>query len=97
MPDEHSTLAIDRAVVAEAVKRVVIADSRVPYTPAEIADDEPLNGRRLRVNSLGFLGMLVRLEDDLGLVLPDDIFVGRRFTVVSDLIDVVVEAAGETR
>ncbi|MDG4820134.1 MULTISPECIES: acyl carrier protein [unclassified Micromonospora] len=97
MPDQPSTTDVDRAAVATAVKRVVIAESRLAYRPEDIADDEPLNGKLLRVNSLGFLGMLVRLEDDLDLVLPDDIFVGRSFTLVSDLIDVVVEAAGADR
>jgi len=97
MSNELSTLNIDRAVVTESVKRVVIAESRLSLKPTDIADDEPLNGRLLRVNSLGFLGMLIRLEDDLGLVLSDDIFVGRTFTVLSDLIDIVIESAEGAR
>jgi acyl carrier protein len=86
-----------RDEVAEAVKRLVILESRLSLRPADIADDEPLNGSVLRVNSLGFLGMLVRLEDELDVVLPDDLFTGRVFTVVSDLVDVVLRAVREQR
>lgn len=88
-----------RAEISDAVKRLVVRESRLSVPPRDIADDEPLNGRLLRVNSLGFLGMLVQLEDDLDVVLPDNLFVNRTFTVVADLIDVVVAAVdtGEGR
>ncbi|XVV01030.1 acyl carrier protein [Actinosynnema sp. CA-248983] len=86
-----------RDEVAEAVKRLVIRESRLSLSPADIADDEPLNGAVLRINSLGFLGMLVRLEDELDVTLPDDLFTGKVFTVVSDLVDVVLRAVEENR
>jgi acyl carrier protein len=59
---------------------------------SEVADDEPLSGQLLRVNSLGFLGVLVRLEDHLDVTLPDDLFAGRTFATVADLVDVVMTA-----
>ncbi|UWZ40395.1 acyl carrier protein [Dactylosporangium roseum] len=80
--------------MGHAVKRLVVRESRLSVPPEHIADDEPLNGDLLRVNSLGFLGMLVQLEDDLDVVLPDNLFVNRTFTVVADLVDVVVAAVG---
>ena len=83
-----------RAALSEAVKRVVIAESRLSIDPSKVADDEPLSGSLLRVSSLGFLGMLMRLEDECGLQLPDDLFVGRSFRTVRDLIDVITRAAG---
>lgn len=79
----------DRQLVLDVVKRVVISESRLSVGPDRIADDEPLNGALLRVNSLGFLGMLIRLEDELDVTLPDDLFVGRSFHTVADLVDVV--------
>jgi acyl carrier protein len=83
----------DRVAVAEAVKRVVISESRLSLAPHEITEQEPLVGELLRVNSLGFVGMLVRIEDELAVMLPDDLFVGRSFKTVADLIDVVMVAA----
>ena len=47
-----------RPLVARAVRRRAIAESRVSIEPGEIADDELLNGPLLKVNSLGFVGML---------------------------------------
>jgi len=89
-------LALDRVAVAHSVTQLVITESRLSLDPADIAESEPLNGELLRVNSLGFVGMLVRLEDEIGVELPDDLFVGRRFHTVGDLVDVVMAAAGGT-
>ncbi|HZG04692.1 MAG TPA: acyl carrier protein [Streptomyces sp.] len=88
---------LDRAAVADAVKRVVIAESRLSISPDDITEDEPLVGDLLRVNSLGFVGMLVRIEDELAVTLPDDLFVGRSFRTVADLVDVVRSGAVVTR
>jgi acyl carrier protein len=81
-----------RDEIAHAVKKIVVLESRLRIVPAELADDEPLNGELLKVNSLGFLGMLVRLEDELDMTLPDDLFAGRTFRTVADLVDVLLEA-----
>ncbi|MFD8260117.1 acyl carrier protein [Streptomyces griseoluteus] len=88
-----ASTAPDHDRIADAVRRLVVTESRLSVDPATITEDEPLNGPLLKVNSLGFLGMLIRLEDDLGLSLPDDLFVGRSFTTVRDLIDLVATAA----
>ncbi|QOC94278.1 phosphopantetheine-binding protein [Micromonospora craniellae] len=85
----------DRARINEAVKRLVIRESRLAVDPATVDDLEPLNGDLLRVNSLGFLGMLIRLEDELDVTLPDDVFAGRVFTTVADLVDVVADVVKE--
>jgi acyl carrier protein len=79
--------------VAAAVKRLVVRESRLSIDPAGVGDDEPLNGQLLHVTSVGFLGMLVQLEDELGVLLPDDLFAGRTFETVRDLIDVIVSAS----
>lgn len=86
-------LPLDRATVAVTVKRTLLTESRSPLEPGDVPDDEPLNGRLLQVSSLGFLGVLLRLEDELGVSLPDDMFTGRRFRVVDDVVDVVLRGA----
>lgn len=91
------TTELERAEVSRSVKKVVIAESRLPIGPEAIADDERLNGELLKVNSLGFVGMLVRLEDELDVTLSDELFVGRSFTTVADLVDVVMNGSEETR
>lgn len=78
--------------VNQLIKQLVLRESRLTIPVSEVSDDEPLNGELLRVNSLGFLGMLVHLEDQLDVTLPDDLFAGRTFTTVADLVTVVVAA-----
>jgi acyl carrier protein len=81
--------ATDRARVSAAVKRMVARESRLSIDPDRIPDGEPLDGPLLRVTSVGLLGMLIRLEDELSLTLPDDLFVGRVMYTVDDIVDVV--------
>jgi acyl carrier protein len=82
-----------RADVLESVKRMMISESRLSVSPDQVADDEPLNGALLRVNSLGFVGVLMRLEDELDVTLADDLFVGRSFSTVAEVVDVVMGGA----
>jgi acyl carrier protein len=83
--------------VGLAVKRVLVLESRLPIPPEQLSDTEPLNGGLLTINSLGLLGMLIRLEDELDVTLPDDLFLGRAFSTVADLIDVVARGAKADR
>jgi acyl carrier protein len=81
-----------RDEVADMVKLALIRESGLTLQAGQIAGDELLNGPVLRVASMGLLGMLIRLEDDLELTLPDDLFAGRTFRVVNDVVAVVFEA-----
>lgn len=86
-----------RAEVTAAVKRMVILESRLSVPEHRVRDDEPLNGTLLSVNSLGFLGMLVQIEEELDVVLPDDMFIGRTVETVADVVDLVLFAVGANR
>src|SRR5690349_10095209 len=80
------------ATVLGAVKQILVRESRLSVDPDSIPDDEPLDGQLLRVTSFGLLGMLIRLEDQLDVTLPDDLFAGRVVRTVADFA-AVVEAA----
>jgi acyl carrier protein len=84
---------LDADAVGTAVRTVLAAESRLALPPEDLAGDEPLNGDLLRITSMGFLGMLMRLEDLLGITLGDDLFVGKSFTVVDDVVDAVLRSA----
>ncbi|MEU0008761.1 acyl carrier protein [Streptomyces sp. NPDC006314] len=83
----------DRDGIAEAVKRVVIAERGLALQPSELSDDEPLGGETLRISSMRLLGIFTRLEDELDSPLPDDLFAGRSYETVRDLVDLAVEGA----
>jgi acyl carrier protein len=85
------------AAVAQAVRRAVVRESRLSIDPDRVPDTEPLLGDLLRVSSLGLLGMLVRLEEELDMSLPDDLFAGRRFHTVADVIDAVAAGYRQAR
>jgi acyl carrier protein len=85
------------AAILSTVKRIVVRESRLSIDPEKIADDEPLNGPTLRVTSLGLLGMLISLEDEIGTELPDDLFIGREFRTVADLAAVIMSASAQRR
>jgi acyl carrier protein len=84
------------AAISIAVKRMLILESRLSMPPEQLPDSEPLNGGLLSINSLGFVGMLIRLEDELDVTLPDDLFIGQAFRTVADLVRVVALGAGAT-
>lgn len=89
--------AAGAAAIGIAVKRVLVLESRLSISPEQLADSEPLNGGLLTINSLGFIGMLIRLEDELDVTLPDDLFIGQTFSTVADLIDAVARGAKADR
>jgi acyl carrier protein len=81
------------AAVLSAVRRMVVRESRLSISPQTVALEEPLNGGLLRLTSLGLLGMLIRLEDELGVTLPDDLFAGGGIYTVGDLAHVIAAAS----
>ena len=87
------TTALSKRDVSDAVKRMLIAESRIMLDPAALPDDEPLVGPVLNVSSFGFIGMLIRLEDELGVDLPDDLFVDHTFATVADIVTIVAKGA----
>jgi acyl carrier protein len=89
-----SPAGASRTDVSIAVKRLLVLESRLSMPPEQLADSEPLNGDLLTINSLGFVGVLIRLEDELDVTLPDDLFIGHTFHTVADLVDVVTRGAG---
>jgi acyl carrier protein len=83
---------IAREHVAALVKRSLIQESGQSFSSDQLTGNELLNGRVLRVASMGLLGILIRLEDELDITLPDNLFAGRTFRVVDDVVEVVFEA-----
>ncbi|MYS21748.1 acyl carrier protein [Streptomyces sp. DvalAA-14] len=79
----------DHAEMTRVVKKTAAAASQPPFDPAALSDDEALNGDRLRINSLSLVGLLVDVEEELGATFPDDLFVGRSFATIADLVAVV--------
>ncbi|WP_433544349.1 acyl carrier protein (plasmid) [Streptomyces sp. CA-294286] len=79
--------------LTSVVKKVVAAASEPPADPRALTDDEPLNGERLRINSLTLIGLLVQVEEETGVALSDELFVGRSFATVADITAIVEQSS----
>ncbi|MFF7239968.1 acyl carrier protein [Streptomyces collinus] len=75
------------------VKKILAAASEPPVDPRGLTDDEPLNGERLHINSLTLIGLLVQVEEETGVVLSDELFVGRSFATVADVTAIVEQSS----
>ncbi|MFF0152665.1 acyl carrier protein [Micromonospora sp. NPDC005203] len=83
----------DRDTVADTVKRLVIAQSQLTISTGRITEAEPLAGPLLDVTSLGLLAVLIKIEEELGVTLPDDLFSASLPRTVGDLVDLVQRTA----
>ncbi len=92
----NATRPVPDAVLA-VVRKMVVRESRLSIDPETVALAEPLNGALLHMTSLGLLGMLIRLEDELGVMLPDDLFSGGPIHTVGDLAELIARAAETAR
>jgi acyl carrier protein len=88
--------ALESADVINCVKRIVISESRLSLGVDELSEDTALQGDVLRIGSLALLGMIVKLEDELDVILPDNLLVGRSFHTLRDVTVVVLSALGLT-
>lgn len=83
---------VEQSEIVGRIKRIVAAESQISSGADSLPDTTPLTGGVLRINSLAMLGMLVKLEDELGVQLPDDLLLGRRFKTLGDIISAVLTA-----
>ncbi|MEU2587359.1 phosphopantetheine-binding protein [Streptomyces avermitilis] len=79
--------------LTSVVKKVVAAASEPPVDPRGLADDEPLNGERLHINSLTLISLLVQIEEETGIALSDELFVGKSFATVTDITAIVEQSS----
>ncbi|MGW0331801.1 acyl carrier protein [Streptomyces sp. NPDC003011] len=79
--------------LTSVVKKVVAAASEPPVDPHGLTDDEPLNGERLHINSLSLISLLVQIEEETGVALSDELFVGRSFATVADITTIVEQSS----
>jgi acyl carrier protein len=82
--DGPAGAAAARAMTAEEllprVKRLVVDALRLDgLRPDEIADDEPLVGGRLGLDSVDLLELVVALERELGVAVPGEAIGGEAF------------------
>jgi acyl carrier protein len=90
---QHAQPPSPSSRITSVVKKVAAAASEPPAAPESLKDDEPLNGDRLHINSLTLISLLVQIEEETGVALSDELFVGRSFATVADVAAVVEQSS----
>ncbi len=79
-----------REDVLARVRRLLIEKLRVPRAPEEIDPDTPLFGSGLGLDSIDAVELLVCLDTDFGLRLPNDVTGRAILRTVNGIVDLVV-------
>ncbi|GAA1428045.1 phosphopantetheine-binding protein [Microlunatus lacustris] len=69
---ETRSLAADRQALTGSVKELLVDRLALDVEPARIADDQPLFGRGLELDSIDTLELAMAVEDQYGAVITDD-------------------------
>ncbi|HSQ60235.1 MAG TPA: phosphopantetheine-binding protein [Acidobacteriota bacterium] len=79
-----------RVEILGRVRRLLIDSLRVQREPDEIDPDAPLFGSGLGLDSLDAVELLVCLDADFGVKLPDDAFGRAEMRTVNSLVDLIL-------
>ena len=89
--DEDLRARIDRRRRAlDRVRRILIEKLKVDREPDEIDPDVSLFGTGLHLDSVDAVELLVVLESELGVAIPDEIAAPARLRTVNTLVDLVL-------
>jgi acyl carrier protein len=81
---------MDRDRLRTDVKDLLIGGLRLERTPAEIADDAPIFGEGLGLDSIDALELVVLVEERFHVSIPDEEVGKRAFGSVNALVDFIL-------
>jgi acyl carrier protein len=91
-PSTHRVVARRRQAVGD-VKQLLIERLGLDLEPDEVAEDSPLFGYGLGLDSIDALTLIVAIEDHFGVRVPDgDVHVFRSVNTVADFVLSTVSA-----
>lgn len=82
-----------RISVLERIRRILIDNLDVRREPGEIDPDTPLFGTGLGLDSIDAVELLISLEVEFGVSLPDEIAGRAMMRTVNNLVDLVIDQA----
>ncbi len=81
--------------LAAQVKEAIVRSLRLPIKPEEIADDIPLFGEGLGLDSIDALELVLELERTFGVVVGDDQVGGRVLRSVNSIVAFIEQSRGQ--
>ncbi len=76
------------------IKDVIVKSLRLPFPPAEIADDVPLFGEGLGLDSIDALELVLEIERSFGVVISDEQTAKRALRSVDAIAEFIEERRG---
>jgi acyl carrier protein len=76
------------------IKEVIVKSLRLPFPPAEIADDVPLFGEGLGLDSIDALELVLEIERTFGVAIGDEHTAKRALQSVNALATFIEERGG---
>jgi acyl carrier protein len=92
--DEAMALVARRTALLERVRKVLIERLNVARPPDEIDPDAPLFGTGLGLDSVDAVELVVSLETEFAITLPEGVVGRRSMRTVGSLIDLVMSREG---
>ncbi len=77
------------------VKEAIVKCLRLPITPREIADDIPLFGEGLGLDSIDVLELVLELERSFGVKITDEQMARRALRSVSTIVALIEQTRGQ--
>ena len=81
---------MDRTALRTEVKELLTTGLRLEVSPVDIADDAPIFGEGLGLDSIDALELVVLVEERFRVAIPDEDVGRRAFASVSALVDFIV-------
>ncbi len=86
---------MDRDRLRGEVKDLLVSGLRLDVPPPDIADDAPIFGDGLGLDSIDALELVVLVEERFRVSIPDEEVGKRAFASVNALVDFIVRELGE--
>jgi acyl carrier protein len=77
------------------VKEAIVRCLRLPIAPHDIADDVPLFGEGLGLDSIDALELVLELERSFGIKITDDQLARRTLRSVNTIVQLIQQTGGE--
>jgi len=86
---------MDRDRLRTEVKELLVSGLRLDVRPADIADDTPIFGEGLGLDSIDALELVVLVEERFRVSIPDEEVGKRAFASVDALVDFILQERAE--
>ncbi len=83
---------MERDQILQRVRQILVTGLRLEIDPAEIVEDAPIFGEGLGLDSIDALELVVLIEEEFSIAVPDEEAARQAFASIGALADFIVAA-----